>query len=235
MQAFENMLKEKDIVLSPLQIKQFHTYFDTLIDWNNKINLTAITEMNQVYLKHFYDSITASFYFDFNSITSLCDVGSGAGFPSIPLKIIYPHLEISIVDSLNKRIHFLEELTNKLGLKDVFLYHDRAETFARKQGIRESFDFVTARAVANLSTLSEYCLPLNKIGSIFLAMKGATGEEELNTSAKAIDILGGQVSQVEKLFLPEENSERYLIYIKKVKHTTKKYPRKPGTPSRQPL
>lgn len=235
MKAFEQMLEEKGITLSPLQIKQFRTYFELLIEWNQKINLTSIVDRDQVYLKHFYDSITPSFFNDFLSIKSVCDVGSGAGFPSLPLKILFPHLKISIVDALNKRIKFLEELTSSLGLDDVHLYHDRAETFAKRAEIRESFDFVTARAVANLSTLSEYCLPLTKLGGFFLAMKGASGYEELKAAEKAVTILGGQISKVEKLQLPMEQSERHLIYIQKYKKTDRKYPRKPGTPNKQPL
>ncbi|GGH80318.1 16S rRNA (guanine527-N7)-methyltransferase [Pullulanibacillus pueri] len=235
MEGFNNLLKEKGIVLSPFQVNQFNTYYETLIEWNSKINLTAITEKSDVYLKHFYDSLTPSFFFDFSQPLSLCDVGAGAGFPSIPLKIIYPELEVTIVDALNKRIGFLEELTNRLELSGVHLYHDRAETFGHRKNIRESFDIVTARAVARLNILSEYCMPLTKVGGTFIAMKGASGKDEIDESQIAIQKLGGELQRVEPFLLPEEQSHRDVIMIQKVRTTPKKYPRKPGTPSKQPL
>lgn len=232
---FENSLKEKGISLSPDQLKQFETYFTMLVEWNEKVNLTAITEKEEVYLKHFYDSISPSFFIDFNQDISLCDVGAGAGFPSIPLKICFPGIKLSIVDSLNKRINFLTELTKELGLKDVHLYHDRAETFGKKADQREKYDFVTARAVARLSVLSELCLPLVKVGGKFVALKGSNAEEEIQAGKLAVHTLGGKVKDSYFLQLPQEDSNRHIIVIEKVKGTPKKYPRKPGTPNKQPL
>jgi len=174
-EQFKEALENKGISLSPRQLEQFAQYFKVLVEWNEKMNLTAITELEEVYLKHFYDSLTVAFTHDFsNEAVSICDVGSGAGFPSIPLKIVYPDLQVTIVDSLNKRITFLKELTTQLALEDVFLYHDRAEVFGKNKQFRESFDYVTARAVARLNVLSELCLPLAKKHGYFLAMKAST-------------------------------------------------------------
>lgn len=235
MERFKLLVEEKGLTLSPLQIKQFHTYFKLLIEWNEKMNLTAITDQDQVYIKHFYDSLTPSFYYNLAGERSLCDVGSGAGFPSIPLKILFPNLKISIVDALQKRLTFLETLIKELSLNGVTLHHDRAESFAQNKNFRETFDIVTARAVAKLSVLSEYCLPLTKMNGSFIALKGASAEEEIKTSAKAITMLGGSVANVQALLLPEEKSHRHLIFIKKVKKTPGKYPRKAGTPNKDPL
>ncbi|MFC7395116.1 16S rRNA (guanine(527)-N(7))-methyltransferase RsmG [Scopulibacillus cellulosilyticus] len=235
MDKFTKVLEEKGITLSPHQINQFKKYYECLIEWNEKMNLTAITDEEQVYIKHFYDSLTPSFYFDLTSELTLCDVGSGAGFPSIPLKIVFPNLKIAIVDALKKRLSFLDTLVKELSLNHVTLYHDRAETFAKKTEIRETFDIVTARAVAKLSVLSEYCLPLTKINGTFIALKGASAEEEIKASQKAIKALGGNIKDVQALLLPEEQSHRHLIFIDKIEKTPKKYPRKPGTPGRNPL
>ncbi len=235
MSSFNDLLKEKDIELTPIQSQQFHIYFEQLVEWNEKINLTAITQEQEVYLKHFYDSLTPSFAFDFQRSLTLCDVGAGAGFPSLPLKILFPQLKITIVDSLNKRITFLETLIESLGLKDVTLYHDRAETFGQNPKFREQFDLVTARAVARLNVLSEFCLPLVKMGGTFIALKGAVGEEEVKESQAAIERLGGHLQHIHSIRLPEEESQRQIIYIDKMKPTPKKYPRKPGLPTKQPL
>jgi len=233
---FNQVLKEKGISLSPLQLNQLHKYYELLIEWNEKMNLTAITDEKEVYLKHFFDSLTTSFFYNFSEgHKSVCDVGSGAGFPSIPLKIVFPNLNVTIVDALNKRLHFLRALVDALQLSDVALFHDRAETFGRKAEFREQFDVVTARAVARLTVLSEYCLPLTKIGGVFIAMKGANGKEELLEAENAIHLLGGKLDRTESLLLPEEESHRYLFFINKTKPTPKKYPRKPGLPSKEPL
>ncbi|MEH7117432.1 16S rRNA (guanine(527)-N(7))-methyltransferase RsmG [Neobacillus vireti] len=234
-EQFTASLQEKGISLSTKQLDQFETYFTTLVEWNEKMNLTAITEKTEVYLKHFYDSITASFYFDFAKPFHLCDVGAGAGFPSIPLKIVYPHIEVTIVDSLNKRISFLNHLANVLNLENVHFVHDRAETFGINPAYRENFDVVTARAVARLSVLSEFCLPLAKVGGSFLAMKALHANEELDAAQKAITTLGGKVEKVHTFTLPMEDSERTILIIKKEKQTPKKYPRKPGTPGKSPI
>ncbi|QCT75823.1 16S rRNA (guanine(527)-N(7))-methyltransferase RsmG [Macrococcoides canis] len=231
---FLQHLKEKGFELTDVQQKQFAIYYETLVEWNEKINLTAVTEKEEVYLKHFFDSITPSFYFDFNKVKSICDVGAGAGFPSIPLKILYPHLELTIVDSLNKRINFLNHLSAELNLTNCCFVHDRAETFGKGE-YRESFDVVTARAVARLSVLSELCLPLVKKGGHFIALKGAQGEIEVEEGLFAISILGGAVVENHPLTLPEEESMRYILDIEKKRQTPKKYPRKPGTPNKEPL
>lgn len=234
-EQFLEKLMVKGISLSPEQMEQYETYYSTLVEWNEKMNLTAITEKSEVYLKHFYDSITAAFYFDFNKPLHLCDVGAGAGFPSLPIKIAFPHLHVTIVDSLNKRISFLEHLSKKLGLKNVSFIHDRAETFGQKKEHREAYDLVTARAVARLSVLSELCLPLVKVGGTFVALKGASAEEELTAGKKAITILGGKLDKTYSFLLPEEESERNIMIINKEKSTPKKYPRKPGTPNKTPI
>lgn len=234
-EEFRQMLAEKGLELSQEQMAQYNTYFHTLIEWNEKMNLTAITEQSEVYLKHFYDSISAAFYFDFQGSLSICDVGAGAGFPSIPIKIAFPKLHITIVDSLNKRINFLEQLAKDLSLKNVRFIHDRAETFGQNPEHREKYDLVTARAVARLSVLSELCLPLVKVGGTFMAMKAAHADEEINAGKKAISTLGGKIIQTHSFTLPIENSERNIVLIKKAKPTPKKYPRKPGTPNKTPI
>lgn len=234
-EQFIELLAAKGINLSSQQIQQYETYYSTLVEWNEKMNLTAITSKPEVYLKHFYDSISAAFYFDFKQPLHICDVGAGAGFPSLPIKIAFPELNITIVDSLNKRIGFLEHLSKELGLEHVHLIHDRAETFGQKKEHREQYDVVTARAVARLSVLSELCLPLVKVGGTFVAMKGASADDELDAGKKAISILGGNIQQSYSFTLPQEESERNIIIINKQKATPKKYPRKPGTPNKTPI
>ncbi|WP_338672347.1 16S rRNA (guanine(527)-N(7))-methyltransferase RsmG [Listeria seeligeri] len=234
-EQFSNALAEKGIELSEVQLKQFRDYFEMLVEWNEKMNLTAITEEKEVYLKHFYDSISAAFYVDFNDFHSICDVGAGAGFPSIPIKICFPHLEVSIVDSLKKRMTFLGALAEKLALTNVHFYHDRAETFGQNKAHREKYDLVTARAVARMSVLSELCLPLVKKGGSFLVMKAAQAEQELQTAEKAIKVLGGKVVNHFSFSLPIEESERNIYVIAKTKETPNKYPRKPGTPNKLPI
>ncbi|MCA1032302.1 16S rRNA (guanine(527)-N(7))-methyltransferase RsmG [Bacillus timonensis] len=234
-QLFINMLEEKGIFLSPIQLEQFEKYFHLLVEWNEKMNLTAITDKPDVYLKHFYDSISAAFYFDFSKEFTVCDVGAGAGFPSIPLKICFPQLHVTIVDSLQKRITFLSHLVKELNLSNVTLCHDRAETFGQKKDVRESFDIVMARAVARLSVLSELCLPLVKVDGTFIAMKAASVQDELEQSRKAIKVLGGSIEKIDHFLLPIENSERNIVCVHKQESTPKKYPRKPGTPNRVPI
>ncbi|MGD6819009.1 16S rRNA (guanine(527)-N(7))-methyltransferase RsmG [Metabacillus sp. 84] len=232
---FQSKLEEKGISLSPEQLSQFETYYRLLVEWNEKMNLTSITDKKEVYLKHFYDSISAAFYFDFSKPLSICDVGAGAGFPSLPIKICFPGLSVSIVDSLNKRITFLEELAKSLNLTDVSFYHDRAETFGKNKQHREQYDVVTARAVARLSVLSELCLPLVKKDGHFVALKAASAEEELNSGGKAVQALGGKTEAVHSFKLPIEESERSIVVIRKIKPTPGKYPRKPGTPNKTPI
>lgn len=232
---FQEKLKEKGIILTSFQLEQFERYYEMLVDWNERMNLTAITDREEVYLKHFYDSISAAFYYDFRKEWSVCDVGAGAGFPSIPLKIVFPSLKITIVDSLKKRITFLEELAKTLKLENTSFYHDRAESFGQKKEHREHYDVVTARAVARMSVLSELCLPLVKENGAFLAMKAAHAQEELRAAEKAISTLGGKIKEIGSFLLPYEQSERNIIWIEKVKQTPKKYPRKPGVPNKMPL
>ena len=201
---FHSSLKEKGINLSDRQMEQFGQYFHELVEWNNKMNLTAITDEEGVYLKHFYDSISAAFYHDFSKPLNIVDVGAGAGFPSIPIKICFPHLKVTIVDSLNKRISFLQHLVTTLGLTDVSLFHDRAEAFAKKKEHREKYDLVLARAVARMPVLAELCIPLAKIGGLFLAMKGPEVINELTDSKKAFSTLGGELIRNESFVLPFE-------------------------------
>jgi 16S rRNA (guanine527-N7)-methyltransferase len=232
---FTTHLREKGISLSSKQLDQFELYFKELVEWNEKMNLTAITDKEDVYLKHFYDSLSASFTFDFSREISVVDVGAGAGFPSLPLKICFPHLKISIVDSLNKRITFLQHLVDVLQLENVHLYHDRAESFAQKKEHRQTYDVALARAVARLNVLTELCLPLVKVDGTFIAMKGAKGHEELSESKVAIQLLGGELKVATPFYLPEDEGERHIILIRKKKLSPKLYPRKAGLPNKQPI
>lgn len=234
-EQFAIALQKQGIELSEKQLNQFDLYFKMLVEWNEKINLTALTSKEDVYLKHFYDSISASFYCDFTKGVHVCDVGAGAGFPSIPIKICFPHIKVSIVDSLQKRIGFLNELASSLELEDVTFHHSRAEDFGKNAAFRESFDIVMARAVARMSVLSELCLPLCKKNGMFIAMKGAQANDELQESQKAIKQLGGNLEDVHTFALPKENSERSIVVIAKQGKTPKKYPRKAGTPNKNPI
>lgn len=234
-EQFVQALKEKGIDLSEKQIEQFSIYFQELVEWNQKVNLTAITDQEEVYVKHFYDCVTAAFYHDFNQEISICDIGAGAGFPSIPLKIVFPQLKVTIVDSLKKRITFLNHLATKLELSNVAFYHDRAENFGKNKAFRESFDIVTARAVARMSVLSELCLPLVRKNGVFIAMKGAQAKDELDVGNPAIELLGGEVEEIHTFSLPIEESERSIIIISKKRQTPKKYPRKAGLPNKEPI
>lgn len=232
---FIQALNDQNIKLNETQLNQFNRYFELLVEWNEKINLTAITEEKEVYLKHFFDSISPSFYYNFTKVETVCDVGAGAGFPSIPLKICYPHLKITIVDSLNKRINFLNELATQLELTNVNFVHSRAEDFGQQRENREAYDIVTARAVARTNVLSEYCLPVCKVHGQFIAMKGSLVDKELAEANNAINILGGKVKKEITFTLPIEKSDRSILIIEKVKKTPEKYPRKAGTPQKSPL
>lgn len=232
---FVEALKEQGIELTIQQLEQFDKYFHMLVEWNEKMNLTAITDKPSVYLKHFYDSISAAFYVDMTGKKSICDVGAGAGFPSIPLKICFPDLSVTIVDSLNKRISFLNELASELQLNSVNFVHSRAEDFGQHPKYREQFDIVTARAVARLSVLSELCIPLAKEGGVFMSMKGAAAEEEYKDAKKAITVLGAELVEEFSFSLPMEESERTIFLFNKIKKTPKKYPRKPGIPNKTPI
>lgn len=233
---FVKALASHQINLSDQQIQQFSDYYDLLVEWNQKINLTAIIEKEEVYLKHFYDSLMLLWLTpQADYAIKMCDVGSGAGFPSIPLKIIYPEIQLTIVDSLNKRINFLETLVEKLGLEDVNCVHARAEDVGQDVNYREQFDLVTARAVAALNVLSEFCLPLTKKGGYFLALKGQKATQELEEAQNAIKVLGAKFEEQVTAVLPGEDSERAILVIRKTLDTPKKYPRKAGKPLKQPI
>lgn len=237
-EEFKQALEKNGLAITTHQEQQFADYYQFLVQTNKHVNLTRITEKSEVYLKHFYDSIMGALAeprLQTEQLT-LCDIGAGAGFPSLPLKIMFPQLEITIVDSLNKRIKFLEELVTKLDLTGVKLVHDRAETFsAKKSSYREQFDIVTARAVARLSVLSELCLPAAKVGGEFIAYKASAAPNELQEGTSAISKLGGQVDKVVALTLPVVDEERNIILINKVKTTPAKYPRRPGLPNKKPI
>lgn len=237
-----NDLESINIELTDHQIEQFDKYFNLLVKWNEVMNLTAITEFNDVCQLHFVDSIMAAPYFDFTKEgLTLIDVGTGAGFPGVPLKIVFPSLKVTLLDSLNKRLNFLNEVINELGLNEdggsIETVHGRAEDFSKAKGgvLREKFDIGTARAVANMSTLSEYILPYVKVGGSFVAYKSNKINEEIDLSKSAIKILGGTLSSVNNTFLPGSDIERSIVIINKSKSTPKLYPRKAGLPSKQPL
>ena len=234
---FRGILKNKceklKIKIEEKNIEKFYKYMKLLLEWNKKINLTAITEPNEVILKHFVDSLTISKYIEDDS--TLVDVGTGAGFPGIPLKIIREDLEITLVDSLNKRINFLKEIIEEIELKNIKAIHSRAEEFGKNVKYREKFDYATSRAVANLSTLSEYLIPLVKIKGRIISMKGSEVKEELIDSKNAINVLGGKILKVDEFQLPSSDIKRNIIIIEKVKNTPNKYPRKAGTPAKDPI
>jgi len=237
-EEFKQALAEHGIMLTDHQLAQFATYFKLLVSTNEQFNLTTITAEPEVYLKHFYDSVTPAFYVPALREQSLtiCDVGAGAGFPSLPLKIVFPQLQVTIVDSLNKRISFLNTLVQELGLSGVQTFHDRAETFAGKRSEhRESYDLVTARAVARLSVLSELCLPLVKVGGQMVALKASNARTETVEGDYAVHQLGGKIVQDEAFELPVSADPRHIIVIDKQQPSPKRYPRKPGTPGKQPL
>ena len=219
--VFLEELKKLNLEPTELQLKQLHRYFELLVEYNKVMNLTGITEENEVYLKHFYDSITLIRVIDLNSVDSLCDIGTGAGFPGMVLKIMYPKLEVTLVDSLNKRIEFLKVVINELGLNKIEAIHARAEEYALKN--REKFDIVTARAVASLNVLLEYSIPLVKVNGYFIAMKGRMEEEN---SSNALSVLSSKIELIDNFLLPIEESNRTLIKIKKETKTVSKYPRK---------
>ncbi len=226
--------KEYSILLSNAQIDKFSQYARLLAEWNEKINLTAITDPEGIVIKHFLDSLSIAELIP-DETKTLIDVGTGAGFPGIPLKVIRDNLKVTLLDSLDKRVKFLNEICCNLMLKDIVSVHGRAEDFGVDKKYRERFDFVTARAVANLPVLLEYCLPFVSIGGMFIAMKGPDAKEELKESQKALDILGGEIEDVKIFTLPNSDIERYLILIKKCRHTPTNYPRKSGKPTKQPI
>ncbi len=223
------------ISLSEQQEEQFIKYYELLVEWNKVMNLTGITEYDEVMQKHFVDSLALVKGLDVSRIKSVIDIGTGAGFPGIPLKIAFPHLEIVLLDSLNKRIKFLDHVIEELGLENIRTIHGRAEDFAKDADYREQFDVSVSRAVANLSSLSEYCLPYVKVGGSFVSYKSGNVDEELEQAKKAIFLLGGQKKDVVRFALPDSDIERSLVMIEKSAKTPKKYPRKAGLPAKEPL
>ena len=236
-EEFSNKIQELssciEIQLNKEQINKFYMYMNLLLQWNEKINLTAITKPEDIILKHFIDSITISK--EIKEKSKIVDVGTGAGFPGIALKIIRDDLEIVLVDSLNKRINFLNEVINKLELKNIKAIHSRAEDFGQNKEFRQMFDYATSRAVANMSTLSEYLLPLVKLNGTVIAMKAQDIEEEIYKAEKAICVLGGKVINIKTFNLPKTDILRNIVIIKKIKQTPLKYPRKSGIPSKKPI
>lgn len=232
---FEEKLAHLDIVLNDTQKQQFQQFYEILVEWNSFMNLTGITEYEEVNEKHFVDSVSLVKALDISKIKKVIDVGTGAGFPGIPLKIAFPHLEIVLLDSLNKRVKFLNEVIEQLGLTGIKAIHGRAEDYAKQKEYREQFELCVSRAVANLSTLSEYCLPYVSVGGMFIPYKSGEIDTEVEASKKAIHILGGKLLEVIKFQLPETNIGRSFVKIEKIQNTSKKYPRKAGLPAKEPL
>ena len=231
--VLQEYLNSMEININEKQINQLYKYMNLLIEWNQKINLTAIIEPKEIILKHFIDSFTLSKYIQYNA--KVVDIGTGAGFPGIPLKILRNDISVVLVDSLNKRIKFLDIVINELDLENIKTIHSRAEEIGHNKDYREKFDIVVSRAVANLATLSEYLIPLIKVNGKCLCMKGPEIEEEVNKSKNAITILGGTISNMYKFNLPNSDIGRTIIEIKKENNTKKQYPRKAGIPSKEPL
>lgn len=236
-ECFEKDVSSFGIELNINQIEQFIRYYDILIKWNSFMNLTAITEYDDVLKKHFLDSISLVKAIPkiHEMRYSVIDVGTGAGFPGIPLKIVFPDLKITLLDSLNKRVQFLNEVIDSLQLKDIVTIHGRAEDVAMQKDKRETFDLCVSRAVANLSTLSEYCLPFVKINGFFVSYKSEKVKEECDKAQSAIKILGGKYDKQVEFYLPDSDIYRSLVMIKKEKSTPAKFPRKAGVPSKEPI
>ncbi len=229
---FEKMVNALGILIEEKELKQFDSYKNILLEWSAKVNLTAIVDKDEIDLKHFVDSLTIHSYI--KPCAKVIDVGTGAGFPGIPLKIVRKDIDVTLLDSLQKRVNFLNEVITLLALEKTIAVHARAEDAGKDEKYREKFDIATARAVANLASLAEYCLPFVKIGGYFIAMKG-NNVEEIGSAKKAITELGGEISKVEKMVLPNSDIERNIILVKKITHTPKIYPRKAGTPLKRPI
>lgn len=235
MSKFEKALEKLNIQLNEKQMYQFTTYYEMLVETNKVMNLTAITEYDEVVDKHFVDSLSLIQAIDLNQPLKVIDVGTGAGFPGIPLKIAFPQLKIVLLDSLNKRINFLNRVIEALELTNIETIHGRAEDFGRNPEYRERFDLCVSRAVANLSTLSEYCLPFIQVGGHFIPYKSGKIQEEMEASRRAVTLLGGNIAECLSYNLADTDMERSLVIIEKVKPTKKAYPRKAGKPSKEPL
>lgn len=234
-QIFESKLNELGITLTDIQKQQFFKFYELLVEWNKVMNLTGITEYEEVNEKHFVDSLSIVKAIDINKVETVIDVGTGAGFPGIPLKIAFPHLKVVLLDSLNKRIKFLDTVINELELDNIKTIHGRAEDFAKQSAYREQFDLCVSRAVANLATLSEYCIAYVKKEGLFVPYKSGEIEEEIEQSKKAVHVLGGKIMDVVKFRLPGTEIGRSFVIIKKMRNTAKKYPRKAGLPSKEPI
>ena len=232
---FKRKAEELGVSLNEKQLLQFKKYYEMLIEKNKVMNLTAITEWEEVIDKHFIDSISLIKAADLSGEKYILDLGCGAGFPGIPLKIAFPELKIVLLDSLNKRILFLKEVIEELGLENIDALHGRAEDYARKEEYREQFDYCVSRAVANLNTLSEYCIPYVKEGGYFISYKSGKASEEVKEVGKALFLLGGKIKDFISFNLPETDMERNFVVIKKEKKTPKRYPRKAGLPAKEPL
>ena len=232
---FKSDLSQLQVSLSEKQIDQFLRYYELLIEWNEKINLTAITAYEEVLKKHFIDSLSLIKVIDLTKDLQVIDIGTGAGFPGLALKIAFPNLKVTLLDSLNKRIQFLNLVIDELGLKDIEAIHGRAEDFAGSAERRENYDLCVSRAVANLTTLSEYCLPFVKVGGFFISYKSEKINEEIEPAKRAIDILGGKVENQMQFYLPSSDISRIFVKMEKIKNTPKKYPRKAGLPSKDPI
>lgn len=231
----EKLSSDIGYVLSDRQIDQFNDFYKMLVEKNKVMNLTAITEYDEVVLKHFIDSIVIYKRISDDNVKSIMDVGTGAGFPGIPLKILFPDIKLTLLDSLNKRILFLNEVINSLELDDIECIHGRAEDIGHLPEYREQYDLTVSRAVANLSSLSEYCIPFIRIGGKFISYKSGNIDDELNDARFAIELLGSEIEEVEKYTLPDSDVQRSLVVIRKEKKLNRKYPRKAGMPAKQPL
>ena len=228
-------LQELEIPLDKSQMDAFIQYYELLVEWNSFMNLTAITDFQEVCVKHFLDSLSLNKIMDCHQKLRVIDIGTGAGFPGIPLKIAFPELKITLLDSLGKRVKFLNEVIERLNLKDIEAIHGRAEDYAKPTALRESYDICVSRAVANLATLSEYCLPYVKVEGVFVSYKSEKVVEEMEQAKKAITLLGGKIISQNEFTLPNSDIYRNLLVIQKEKITPKKYPRKAGLPSKEPL
>lgn len=235
--SFEKGLQQLDLELSPKQIDQFLKFYELLIEWNKVMNLTGITEFEEVISKHFLDSLLLVKAYDMSKVKSIIDVGTGAGFPGIPLKIAFPQIKFVLMDSLGKRIKFLQQVVDNLQLDGIELVHSRAEDLAKNKEYRENFDLAVSRAVANLSSLSEYCIPFVRIGGAFVPYKSDSAmiQEEVRAATKAIGILGGELKECKEVLLPDTEIKRSFIMIDKKKSTKKQFPRKAGMPTKEPL
>lgn len=232
---FRNQLLQFGLYATADMEHQLIRYYEILTEWNKVMNLTTITDFDEVLEKHFLDSVSLASYIELSETTQLIDVGTGAGFPGIPLKILYPHINVLLADSLNKRVNFLNEVIGQLQLKNIEAVHGRAEELARKKEYRNQFDLCVSRAVANLASLSEYCLPFVKAGGIFAAYKSIEIDSEVEQSKKALRLLGGELKDVKKFQLPGTEYSRSIVIIENKERTSKKYPRKAGIPGKQPL